>query len=89
MDAQPGKQIGVLCRREIAREGLVKVMMCIHQAGKKNHLPRIDYAIGVLWKRICRPDLPDHIPLHVNTPVCPARIRIVHRYDECRMPNEQ
>ena len=83
------KQISILCCREVAGERLVKVMMRIHQARKENHLPRIDHAICLLRKRICRPDLPDHIPLHIEAPICPAGIRIIHRHDECGMLNEQ
>ena len=89
MDVQPGKQIGILCLWEIACECLVKVVMRIHQAGKENHVPRVDHLIRLLRELIRRPDLLNHIPLYIDATICPTSVGIIHRHDECSMLNEQ
>src|SRR5947209_3475367 len=64
-------------------------MVCIYQPWKKNHICGVDQLIGLLRKLICRPNLLDRIPLHVDTAISPARVGIIHRYNQCSMLNEQ
>jgi len=88
MRAQPVKQICVLSGGEIARQGLVKMMVSIDQTWQNHHPLRIERLICVLRELVRLADLSDLIINDIDAAICPLCIVIVHRDNQFSMLNK-
>ncbi len=60
VDPQPGEQVGVLAGRQRAGQGLVEVVVGVHEAGQHDLAREIQHNVGLLREPPGGADLFDH-----------------------------
>ena len=89
MRLEPGKQVGVLPRRQVAGEDLVEVMVAVDQAGKQDVAREVEHDVGALRQLGGRPDLLDHAVAGEQPGVRQFAPLPVHRHEHVGILRQQ
>ena len=89
MRLQPGKQVGVLPGRQVARQDLVEVVVAVDQAGQHDVALEVEHAIGGLRQTGGRADLLDHAVAGEQPGIRQLAALPVHRHEHVGILREQ